>query len=177
MGERLLARLTVTFQGAPIGTLNLYEVDREQPIEPLLPPELRSKLDRTPTLRAGQFSALPAFQSVTSPLFRISDAMRTAEEAWRQTLAEPPSPAARQALNAVWDQLMALERVLHETSAVIEHELELRDELDQLVPGSHFTLGLDPPAVGAFFDDVPADVLARLRNRRAIGSGDEPPAA
>lgn len=177
MGERFLALLTVTFGGQPIGTLNLIEADREQPIEPLLPPELRSMLDRTPTLRAGEFIALPAFQSVISPLLRLADGFEAAQLAWRQSLAEPVSSASRQASNAAWNQLMALERVLHETSRTIELELELRDEGDLPIPAS-LMVGANPPTVSASFDDVPAEVLARLRNRRATGGGDtEPPAA
>lgn len=177
MRERLLALLTVTFQGVPIGTFNLYEADREQLIEPLLPPELRPMLDRTPTLHAGQFSALPAFQTVTSPLFRITEAMQAARAAWRQVLAQPPSPASRQASNAAWDQLMALERVLHDTRARIAHELALNDEGGELVPASLLDVGVNPSTVRALFHDMPADVLARLRRRRASGSAEgEPPA-
>ena len=131
----------------------------------------------TPTRAVARIITLPTGARIPPAVMRltgISEGMARdgveAHTAWREVLAQPPSAASRRAANAAWDQLMSLERVAHETSMEIERDLELRDEGGELVPTLHFMLGRDPPTVHASFDNMPTDVLARLRRRRASGS-------
>jgi hypothetical protein len=82
MSDRLLTLLTVVHHGVPIATTQVVEREREQLIEPFLPSELRTTLDRTPWLIAREITLLPSFESVVRPLLRRH---RAAEAAWRQT--------------------------------------------------------------------------------------------
>lgn len=160
MAERILSSLSILYRGVPVGTARMIEYDREQPIAPLLPAELRVALDRTPVLGLVDCKPLPAFAQTFGPaLQRLKDA----EKAWEALPSCVGIDDAAASRDAAWEALLAL-----------SHELELRDDTGALVPVpvQHF----DGQHIAVDLDAMPAGVLARLRARRADGSDTTPPA-
>lgn len=159
MIERVLARLTVCYHGAPIGTTSLLErrISRQE-IQRILQQEFPPVVDPEPKVLVWGFEPLPGYANVAPIVHRAREASHNPgflgleDEAW----------AAREAFIA---------------------ELELFDENGQLLPARIGMLdeGVRMGERSFFFEgqvaDAAAAVVARLRQRHA-GDGDaEPPVA
>jgi hypothetical protein len=159
MIERVLARLTVCYHGAPIGTTSLVErrVSKEE-IQRIHKMEFPPVVDPEPRVLVWGFEPLPGYTSVAPIVHRAREASKDPgfrgleDEAW----------AAREAFVA---------------------ELELFDENGQLLPAR---IGMLDEGVRmgerAFFfegqvEEAAAGVVARLRQRQTEDGNAEPPAA
>jgi hypothetical protein len=120
MADRSLGRLTVKHRGVPIGTIEIVEHDRDQPIEPLLPPELRERLDRSTSLWSRGFWPSGSFVAAVASLAPHLDERRAANDQWRSVLAEPPSDNNRALVNAAWARITHAEQQLGIQRGLIE---------------------------------------------------------
>ena len=159
MVERVLARLTVCYHGAPIGTTSLVERRiSPQELQRVLKQEFPPAVDPEPKVLVWGFEPLPGYANVAPIVHRASEASRSPgflgleDEAW----------AAREAFIA---------------------ELELFDENGQLFPARIGMLdeGVRMGERAFYFDgqveEAAAAVVARLRQRQADDGYAEPPPA
>ena len=157
---RLLSELTILLHGVPVGTARLMEFEREQPIAPLLPAELRPRLDWEPQLGIVEGTSLPAFEALVGPAVHR---VREAQAAWDRLPSCVGIEEAQARVDDACQQLFAL-----------WHELELRDDTGAILPIPVFSF--DGKYVFAELEEIPAVVLARLRGRYLGGPDASPPA-
>lgn len=166
MAHRVLATLTVSHHGVPIGRTSLLEL--EAPRRKLrVPAALQKMVPPTPAFAVDGFEPLPGYDSVRTVVQRATLAAQ--KLGYLGPVEDPESDRlGREALQAL--------------QALIA-ELEFHDEEGQMVP-VEFVLFEDGEihgepyrVLGGTIDEASAGVIAYLRVLPAGGTGHEPPAA